>query len=119
MLLFILNKEGENLVTVYDINFGMNINRNRNILNEFLNHIEEQKKSKEKLETDLLEDLKNLNRRKKTLEMEKEELREKLNLLESEQSHINKEIEYSRNKDKVLDMNIKNAYRKIIKLIEF
>ena len=51
--------------------------------------------------------------------MEKDELREKLGLLESDQGLINKQIENTRNKGKVLDMHIKNTYRKIIKSIEF
>ena len=51
--------------------------------------------------------------------MEKDELREKLGLLELDQGLINKQIENTRNQGKVLDMHIKNTYRKIIKSIEF
>ena len=64
-------------------------------------------------------ELKELERKRKTIEMEKDELREKLGLLESDQGLINKQIENTRNKGKVLDMHIKNTYRKIIKSIEF
>lgn len=61
------------------------------------------------------EELKELERKRKTIEMEKDELRGKL----SDQGLINKRIENTRNKGKVLDMHIKNTYRKIIKSIEF
>ena len=64
-------------------------------------------------------ELKELERKRKTIEMEKDELREKLGLLELDQGLINKQIENTRNKGKVLDMHIKNTYRKIIKSIEF
>ena len=118
LLLYILSKEG-NLITLYDVDFGASKNRNRKILNEFLDEISEQEKKRIEFESKRAEELKELGRKKETLEMEKTELREKLNLLESEQGLLNKQIETTRNRGQVLDTHIKNMYRKIIKSIEF
>ena len=118
LLLYVVGKDG-NMVTLYDIDFGMSRIRNKNILVEILGEIVEKEKEQQEFEMKKDEELKELGRRKETLEMEKEELREKLGLLESDQGLINKQIENTRNKSKVLDMHIKNTYRKIIKSIEF
>ena len=118
LLLYIVSKEG-NLITLYDVDFGASKNRNRKILNEFLDEISEQEKKRIEFESKRAEELKELGRKKETLEMEKTELREKLNLLESEQGLLNKQIETTRNRGQVLDRHIKNMYRKIIKSIEF
>lgn len=118
LLLYIVSKEG-NLITLYDVDFGASKNRNRKILNEFLDEISEQEKKRIEFESKRAEELKELGRKKETLEMEKTELREKLNLLESEQGLLNKQIETTRNRGQVLDRHIKNIYRKIIKSIEF
>lgn len=118
LLLYIVSKEG-NLITLYDVDFGASKNRNRKILNEFLDEISEQEKKRIEFESKRAEELKELGRKKETLEMEKTELREKLNLLESEQGLLNKQIETTRNRGQVLDTHIKNMYRKIIKSIEF
>ena len=93
--------------------------RNKNILVEILGEILEKEKEQQEFERKKDEELKELERKRKTIEMEKDELREKLGLLESDQGLINKQIENTRNKSKVLDMHIKNTYRKIIKSIEF
>ena len=118
LLLYVVGKDG-NMVTLYDIDFGMSRIRNKNILVEILGEIVEKEKEQQEFEMKKDEELKELGRRKETLEMEKEELREKLGLLESDQGLINKQIENTRNKSKVLDMHIKNTYRKIVKSIEF
>ena len=118
LLLYVVGKDG-NMVTLYDIDFGMSRVRNKNILVEILGEISEKEKEQQKFEGKKDEELKELERRWKTIEMEKDELREKLGLLESDQGLINKQIENTRNKGKVLDMHIKNTYRKIIKSIEF
>lgn len=118
LLLYILSKEGS-LVTLYDIDFGINKAGNKVILYELLKEIKRSEKERDEFEERKEGELRELERKKKTLEMEKEELRERLNLLESEQGLINKETENTRNKGKVLDIHIKNTYRKIIKSIEF
>ena len=118
LLLYIVSKEG-NLITLYDVDFGASKNRNRKILNEFLDEISEQEKKRIEFESKRAEELKELGRKKETLEMEKTELREKLNLLESEQGLLNKQIETTRNRGQGLDTHIKNMYRKIMKSIEF
>ncbi|MDR2879724.1 MAG: site-specific DNA-methyltransferase [Fusobacteriales bacterium] len=118
LLLYVVGKDG-NIVTLYDIDFGMSRIRNKNILVEILGEILEKEKEQQEFERKKNEELKELERRRKTIEMEKEELREKLGLLESDQGLINKQIENTRNQGKVLDMHIKNTYRKIIKSIEF
>ena len=118
LLLYVVGKDG-NMVTLYDINFGMSRVRNKNILVEILGEILEKEKEQQEFERKKDEELKELERKRKTIEMEKDELREKLGLLESDQGLINKQIENTRNKSKVLDMHIKNTYRKIIKSIEF
>ena len=118
LLLYIVSKEG-NLITLYDVDFGASKNRNRKILNEFLDEISEQEQERIEFESKRAEELKELGRKKETLEMEKGELREKLNLLESEQGLLNKQIETTRNRGQVLNRHIKNMYRKIIKSIEF
>ena len=118
LLLYVIGKDG-NMVTLYDINFGMSRVRNKNILVEILGEILEKEKEQQEFERKKDEELKELERKRKTIEMEKDELREKLGLLESDQGLINKQIENTRNKGKVLDMHIKNTYRKIIKSIEF
>ena len=118
LLLYVVGKDG-NMVTLYDINFGMSRVRNKNILVEILGEILEKEKEQQEFERKKDEELKELERKRKTIEMEKDELREKLGLLESDQGLINKQIENTRNKGKVLDMHIKNTYRKIIKSIEF
>ena len=118
LLLYVVGKDG-NMVTLYDINFGMSRVRNKNILVEILGEISEKEKEQQEFEQKKDEELKELERKRKTIEMEKDELREKLGLLESDQGLINKQIENTRNKGKVLDMHIKNTYRKIIKSIEF
>ena len=118
LLLYLVGKDG-NMVTLYDINFGMSRVRNKNILVEILGEILEKEKEQQEFERKKDEELKELERKRKTIEMEKDELREKLGLLESDQGLINKQIENTRNKGKVLDMHIKNTYRKIIKSIEF
>lgn len=118
LLLYVVGKDG-NMVTLYDIDFGMSRVRNKNILVEILGEILEKEKEQQEFERKKDEEFKELERRRKTIEMEKEELREKLGLLESDQGLINKQIENIRNKGKVLDMHIKNTYRKIIKSIEF
>ena len=118
LLLYVVGKDG-NMVTLYDIDFGMSRIRNKNILVEILGEILEKEKEQQEFEIKKDEELKELERRRKTIEMEKDKLREKLGLLESDQGLINKQIENTRNKGKVLDMHIKNTYRKIIKSIEF
>ena len=118
LLLYVIGKDG-NMVTLYDIDFGMSRIRNKNILVEILGEILEKEKEQQEFERKKDEELKELERKRKTIEMEKDELREKLGLLESDQGLINKQIENTRNKGKVLDMHIKNTYRKIIKSIEF
>ena len=118
LLLYVVGKDG-NMVTLYDINFGMSRVRNKNILVEILGEILEKEKEQQEFERKKDEELKELERKRKTIEMEKDELREKLGLLELDQGLINKQIENIRNKGKVLDMHIKNTYRKIIKSIEF
>ena len=118
LLLYVVGKDG-NMVTLYDIDFGMSRVRNKNILVEILGEILEKEKEQQEFEGKKDEELKELERKRKTIEMEKDELREKLGLLESDQGLINKQIENTRNKGKVLDMHIKNTYRKIIKSIEF
>ena len=118
LLLYVIGKDG-NMVTLYDIDFGMSRIRNKNILVEILGEILEKEKEQQEFERKKDEELKELERRRKTIEMEKDKLREKLGLLESDQGLINKQIENTRNKGKVLDMHIKNTYRKIIKSIEF
>ena len=118
LLLYVVGKDG-NMVTLYDIDFGMSRVRNKNILVEILGEISEKVKEQQEFEGKKDEELKELERKRKTIEMEKDELREKLGLLESDQGLINKQIENTRNKSKVLDMHIKNTYRKIIKSIEF
>ena len=118
LLLYVVGKDG-NMVTLYDIDFGMSRVRNKNILVEILGEILEKEKEQQEFEQKKDEELKELERKRKTIEMEKDELREKLGLLESDQGLINKQIENTRNKSKVLDMHIKNTYRKIIKSIEF
>ena len=118
LLLYVVGKDG-NMVTLYDIDFGMSRVRNKNILVEILGEILEKEKEQQEFEQKKDEELKELERKRKTIEMEKDELREKLGLLESDQGLINKQIENTRNKGKVLDMHIKNTYRKIIKSIEF
>ena len=118
LLLYVVGKDG-NMVTLYDIDFGMSRVRNKNILVEILGEISEKEKEQQEFEQKKDEELKELERKRKTIEMEKDELREKLGLLESDQGLINKQIENTRNKGKVLDMHIKNTYRKIIKSIEF
>ena len=118
LLLYVVGKDG-NMVTLYDINFGMSRVRNKNILVEILGEISEKEKEQQEFEQKKDEELKELERKRKTIEMEKDELREKLGLLESDQGLINKQIENTRNQGKVLDMHIKNTYRKIIKSIEF
>ena len=118
LLLYVIGKDG-NMVTLYDINFGMSRVRNKNILVEILGEILEKEKEQQEFERKKDEELKELERKRKTIEMEKDELREKLGLLESDQGLINKQIENTRNKSKVLDMHIKNTYRKIIKSIKF
>ena len=118
LLLYVVGKDG-NMVTLYDIDFGMSRVRNKNILVEILGEILEKEKEQQEFEGKKDEELKELERKRKTIEMEKDELREKLGLLESDQGLINKQIENTRNKSKVLDMHIKNTYRKIIKSIEF
>ncbi len=118
LLLYVVGKDG-NMVTLYDVDFGMSKMRNKNILVEILGEISEKEKEQQEFEQKKDEELKELERKRKTIEMEKDELREKLGLLESDQGLINKQIENTRNKGKVLDMHIKNTYRKIIKSIEF
>ena len=118
LLLYVVGKDG-NMVTLYDIDFGMSRVRNKNILVEILGEISEKEKEQQEFEQKKDEELKELEIKHKTIEMEKDELREKLGLLESDQGLINKQIENTRNKGKVLDMHIKNTYRKIIKSIEF
>ena len=118
LLLYVVGKDG-NMVTLYDVDFGMSKMRNKNILVEILGEILEKEKEQQEFEDKKDEELKELERKRKTIEMEKDELREKLGLLESDQGLINKQIENTRNKGKVLDMHIKNTYRKIIKSIEF
>ena len=118
LLLYVVGKDG-NMVTLYDIDFGMSRVRNKNILVEILGEILEKEKEQQEFERKKDEELKELERKRKTIEMEKDKLREKLGLLESDQGLINKQIENTRNKGKVLDMHIKNTYRKIIKSIEF
>ena len=118
LLLYVVGKDG-NMVTLYDVDFGMSRVRNKNILVEILGEISEKEKEQQEFEQKKDEELKELERKRKTIEMEKDELREKLGLLESDQGLINKQIENTRNKGKVLDMHIKNTYRKIIKSIEF
>ena len=118
LLLYVVGKDG-NMVTLYDINFGMSRVRNKNILVEILGEILEKEKEQQEFERKKDEELKELERKRKTIEMEKDELREKLGLLELDQGLINKQIENTRNQGKVLDMHIKNTYRKIIKSIEF
>ena len=118
LLLYVVGKDG-NMVTLYDIDFGMSRVRNKNILVEILGEISEKVKEQQEFEGKKDEELKELERKRKTIEMEKDELREKLGLLESDQGLINKQIENTRNQGKVLDMHIKNTYRKIIKSIEF
>ena len=118
LLLYVVGKDG-NMVTLYDIDFGMSRIRNKNILVEILGEILEKEKEQQEFEIKKDEELKELERRRKTIEMEKDKLREKLGLLESDQGLINKQIENTRNKSKVLDVHIKNTYRKIIKSIEF
>ena len=118
LLLYVVGKDG-NMVTLYDIDFGMSRVRNKNILVEILGEILEKEKEQQEFEGKKDEELKELERRRKTIEMEKDKLREKLGLLESDQGLINKQIENTRNKSKVLDVHIKNTYRKIIKSIEF
>ena len=118
LLLYVVGKDG-NMVTLYDVDFGMSRVRNKNILVEILGEILEKEKEQQEFEQKKDEELKELERKRKTIEMEKDELREKLGLLESDQGLINKQIENTRNKGKVLDMHIKNTYRKIIKSIEF
>ena len=118
LLLYVVGKDG-NMVTLYDIDFGMSRVRNKNILVEILGEILEKEKEQQEFERKKDEELKELERKRKTIEMEKDELREKLGLLELDQGLINKQIENTRNQGKVLDMHIKNTYRKIIKSIEF
>ena len=118
LLLYVVGKDG-NMVTLYDIDFGMSRVRNKNILVEILGEILEKEKEQQEFERKKDEELKELERKRKTIEMEKDVLWEKLGLLESDQGLINKQIENTRNKSKVLDMHIKNTYRKIIKSIEF
>ena len=118
LLLYVIGKDG-NMVTLYDIDFGMSRIRNKNILVEILGEILEKEKEQQEFERKKDEELKELERKRKTIEMEKDELREKLGLLELDQGLINKQIENTRNQGKVLDMHIKNTYRKIIKSIEF
>ena len=118
LLLYVVGKDG-NMVTLYDIDFGMSRVRNKNILVEILGEISEKEKEQQEFEQKKDEELKELGRKRQTIEMEKDELREKLGSLESDQGLINKQIENTRNKGKVLDMHIKNTYRKIIKSIEF
>ena len=118
LLLYVVGKDG-NMVTLYDVDFGMSKMRNKNILVEILGEISEKEKEQQEFEQKKDEELKELGRKRQTIEMEKDELREKLGSLESDQGLINKQIENTRNKGKVLDMHIKNTYRKIIKSIEF
>ncbi len=118
LLLYILSKEG-NLITLYDVDFGASKERNKKILKEFLDEISEQEKEQIEFESKRDKELKELERKKGSLEIEKAEFREKLNLLESEQGLLNKQIETTRNRGKLLDMHIKNMYRKVIKSIEF
>lgn len=118
LLLYIVSKEG-NLITLYDVDFGINAAGNKVILHELLKEIGFIEKERQEYGNKKEEELKELERRRKTLELEKEELRERLTLIESEQGLLNKQIETARNKGKVLDIQIKNIYRKIIKSIEF
>ena len=118
LLLYVVGKDG-NMVTLYDINFGMSRVRNKNILVEILGEILEKEKEQQEFEKKKDEEKKELERKRKKKKKKKDELREKLGLLESDQGLINKQIENTRNKGKVLDMHIKNTYRKIIKSIEF
>ena len=62
LLLYVVGKDG-NMVTLYDINFGMSRVRNKNILVEILGEISEKEKEQQKFEGKKDEELKELERR--------------------------------------------------------
>ena len=62
LLLYVVGKDG-NMVTLYDIDFGMSRGRNKNILVEILGEISEKEKEQQKFEGKKDEELKELERR--------------------------------------------------------
>ena len=118
-ILFVLDKGKSNLVTVYSIDFGVSFNGNKAILKEFISFIKDMEAEKEAFENKWSEEHKSLIRKKKDLEYEKEEYKVKTKKIELEQQSINKQIELSNEKNKSYKASLQNAYRKVIKSIEF
>ena len=118
-LCFILDKEHKNLITIYEIDFGIDKEGNKKILSQILNYIENLKTEKDDFDKFRSEELLDLGRKKKTLGFEESNLRTKLKEIETELQSLNKQIELSNARSKTYTATLENSYRKIIKSIEF